>query len=490
MKRIATLFMSVVLLSSVLVAPANARFGVGSACGKVGYKYGNEMICKKVKGKFIWQNFTAADYKSIKFISVCDPDPLTPPEFKKIQDWMRSRTHCEHPIRFVDLKLPDTKPKSVLSAVGTNLEPCKLKPTTPYETVGFRPFSWNFGGDIQLQVIPMQFSDYPTTNKPIDDYGHYFKYLKEMFYKISDGNTRINFIVPDKYFELGKPLSYYAIPGEKETTNFTWNKMDINKYKSDYYRVADQNLDFTGIVMAVQVLPLNTNPDYIPHSANFRMDEMRTNEGTVRFNYIWPVPSLGEIKSVMGVDPWLHLHEFMHANGILTDHIGDQAGRTGPNLGSGNWGHMSGMLTDFLVWDKWLAKMIKESQVSCTDPNATTTHWIRPNEAFGDFLKMVVVPVSATKAIAIESHRAGGANYKFTKESEGALVYLVDTEDTRPESGIHVVRPLNRKTSVNSGPFVLSDAPLKLNESLTLQGYKITVVEAGAFGDVVKVEKV
>jgi hypothetical protein len=35
----------------------------------------------------------------------------------------------------------------------------------------------------------------------------------------------------------------------------------------------------------------------------------------------------------------------------------------------------------------------------------------------------------------------------------------------------------------------LGDAPLKSGESLSIWGYKITVVESGDFGDVVKVEK-
>jgi len=37
--------------------------------------------------------------------------------------------------------------------------------------------------------------------------------------------------------------------------------------------------------------------------------------------------------------------------------------------------------------------------------------------------------------------------------------------------------------------FVLADAPLKMGESITSNGFKISVVEAGQFGDVVKVEK-
>jgi hypothetical protein len=36
----------------------------------------------------------------------------------------------------------------------------------------------------------------------------------------------------------------------------------------------------------------------------------------------------------------------------------------------------------------------------------------------------------------------------------------------------------------------LADAPLKVGESLLTNGFKISVVEAGKYGDVVKVEKI
>jgi hypothetical protein len=52
-----------------------------------------------------------------------------------------------------------------------------------------------------------------------------------------------------------------------------------------------------------------------------------------------------------------------------------------------------------------------------------------------------------------------------------------------------VIRPENRNGPIQLGPLTLGDAPLKSGESLSIWGYKITVVESGDFGDVVKVEK-
>ena len=490
MKRIGLIVIGALLATNLISTPANAVINIGDRCSKNGMVFAKMMVCKKVKGKLVWQIAKSNDIPFAGFKDPCDPDPLTPKEFVAIQDFMYSVQHCAHPIRFVDVPLPSTKPKTKLTENLPNVEPCKLKTVTPFRTVGFSSEAWQFNGDIKLQVIPIQFSDYPTTTKPADDYKNYFHFLENMFYKISDGHTRITFEIPDKYLEIGKPITDYELPGTTVHGIYTWKKMDVNKYTADLFEVADKNINFSGITMAVQVVPFNTAYDYIPHSPQFRMDNIRTNEGTLKFNYIWPVPRLVDRKSTMGADPWLHLHEFMHANGLLTDHLGDEFGTTGPNKGSGQWGHMSGMETDFLVWDKWLTKMINDSQVICADPNSTSTYWIKPMEYFGEFEKMLVVPISSTKAIAIESHRVGGANYKLPKASEGALVYLVNSADTRHDGGINVYEPVNRTGSLGAEPFVFAHATLKLNESTLIEGYKISVVEAGAFGDVVKVEKV
>jgi hypothetical protein len=48
--------------------------------------------------------------------------------------------------------------------------------------------------------------------------------------------------------------------------------------------------------------------------------------------------------------------------------------------------------------------------------------------------------------------------------------------------------PLGR--SVNNNPFFMASYPLKSGDSTITNGYQITIVESGTFGDVVKVEKV
>jgi hypothetical protein len=181
----------------------------------------------------------------------------------------------------------------------------------------------------------------------------------------------------------------------------------------------------------------------------------------------------------------------MHAMNKLDDHHGDgDFGRIDGDAGTGNWSHMSGMSTDFLFWEKWITYMVSDDQVICAKTDSSSTHWIKPSNYFGKEEKLLVIPVDSTKVLVVESIRAAGFNLKIPRVSEGALVYLVDITKTGKGRGINVLRPSSRTTSIlEIRNFALADAPLKIGESISSNGFKISVIESGDFGDVVKVEK-
>lgn len=421
---------------------------------------------------------------------LCAADPLVPTEWKSYEKFALSAFNCARPYRFMDVALPSTTPISQLTSKNDLLPvaQCKLPAQNNYNNVGFKQNGWQFNGDLQIQVIPIQFTDYGSSENPVKEYSKYLEYIKEMYFKISDGNTRITYKVPDSYIQIGSDIKSYVVDGSlQDGSGIVWKKLDARRYERDVFNAADKVIDFTGIDMTIVLVPLSVPTEFIGHSSEFRMDNVRTNEGIVEYNYLMPPATEVDRRSFYGVEPFLHLHEIFHANGLLNDHLGD-AGK-GPYLGTGRWGHMSGMLTDFILWDKWIAGMLRDSQVICASPNSVGTYWIKPASYFGTFEKLLVIPLSSTRAIAIESERAAGMNFKIPEIARGALVYTLDTLDTRFDAGITVIRPENRTGPIQLGTFILADAPLKSGESLTVWGYKISVIESGDWGDVIKVEK-
>ena len=158
------------------------------------------------------------------------------------------------------------------------------------------------------------------------------------------------------------------------------------------------------------------------------------------------------------------------------------------------WGLMSYGANEMLGWQKWLMGLWGDERVFCADTQKGGTYWLAPSTFQSDQRKLVALRVSNSQVILIESMRAAGLNYKMPKWMEGVLVYGVENTTIEQHTGTFILKPENRQLLSPSlsgmiRKFVNSDAALKSGESTRIEGYKITVIESGTFGDVVRVEK-
>jgi hypothetical protein len=125
------------------------------------------------------------------------------------------------------------------------------------------------------------------------------------------------------------------------------------------------------------------------------------------------------------------------------------------------------------------------------------TTWIVPSSYKSKKIKLAVIPLNVNKALVVESIRAAGLNFKVGAEAQGALVYVVDAADRRPNYGFTVLS-VEGKTGYQGNYYDPKNtkynsqnvAPLYKGESVIYEGVKITNVEWGEFGDVIKVEPV
>jgi hypothetical protein len=393
---------------------------------------------------------------------------------------------------------PKTTPLQALTPKSSlnNIESCKLTHGQRDGQIAFS--SWInpkivMNQRLNVQVIPIEFTDFPSSKTVLADHEKYFNYIKSGYYNISDGQVNVNFKIPSNYFKINKKISSYDTGKRYDHGGGIWNwvSMDMNAMFKDIVSAVDPTIDFSNLDLVFFVVPPTTDNDYIGHGFPAPYPQLRTAEGFMPYWYFSPPMAEVNRKSWYGVEPFLHLHELMHGMNKLDDHYGDgEFGRTDGDAGTGNWSTMSGMSTDFLFWDKWITYMVSDEQVLCAKTDSISTHWIKPSNYFGKEEKMLVIPVGSTKVLVVESMRAAGFNLKLPKISEGALVYLVDISKTGHGRGINVLRPASRVGSIyERRDFALSDAPLKLGESISSNGFKITVVESGDFGDVIKVEK-
>jgi len=438
--------------------------------------------------------------ENFRFESLCEKDPFVPTEWAAYQDFALRNDifSCARPYRFKMVTQPKTTPLQALTPKSSlnNIESCKLTHGQRDGQIAFS--SWInpkivMNQRLNVQVIPIEFTDFPSSKTVLADHEKYFNYIKSGYYNISDGQVNVNFKIPSSYFKINKKISSYDTGKRYDHGGGIWNwvSMDMNAMFKDIVSAVDPAIDFSNLDLVFFVVPPTTDNDYISHGFPAPYPQLRTAEGFMPYWYFSPPMAEVNRKSWYGVEPFLHLHELMHGMNKLDDHYGDgEFGRTDGDAGTGNWSTMSGMSTDFLFWDKWITYMVSDEQVLCAKTDSTSTHWIKPSNYFGKEEKMLVIPVGSTKVLVVESMRAAGFNLKLPKISEGALVYLVDITKTGHGRGINVLRPASRIGSIyERRDFALSDAPLKLGESISSNGFKITVVESGDFGDVIKVEK-
>ena len=438
--------------------------------------------------------------ENFRFESLCEKDPFVPTEWATYQDFALRNDifSCARPYRFKMVTQPKTTPLQALTPKSSlnNIESCKLTHGQRDGQIAFS--SWInpkivMNQRLNVQVIPIEFTDFPSSKTVLADHEKYFNYIKSGYYNISDSQVNVNFKIPSNYFKINKKITSYDTGKRYDHGGGIWNwvSMDMNAMFKDIVSAVDPAIDFSNLDLVFFVVPPTTDNDYISHGFPAPYPQLRTAEGFMPYWYFSPPMAEVNRKSWYGVEPYLHLHELMHGMNKLDDHYGDgEFGRIDGDAGTGNWSTMSGMSTDFLFWDKWITYMVSDEQVLCAKTDSTSTHWIKPSNYFGKEEKMLVIPVGSTKVLVVESMRAAGFNLKLPKISEGALVYLVDITKTGHGRGINVLRPASRIGSIyERRDFALSDAPLKLGESISSNGFKITVVESGDFGDVIKVEK-
>ena len=441
----------------------------------------------------------AKSYKpTASFSDRCAEDPKQPKEWLQLS-WLQSATYrCQTPFKVVAKQMPKSGPKTKLTSASSflNSEVCKIAdvgddrnglflgwPATEARKKLFEAGRYPSAKTV-FQIVPIEAPDAPAgTQTPSKDYGKYFTWLKNYFTYISDFGANIEFRVPPKYLKFSKPLKPYNVQH--------LNKSDFKTFGRDLISEVDNQIDFTGANITIVLAPAGT-PTSVFGQQHF--SDAVTNEGPLgKFEAMAPATySLANVEEESRnlVSPIFWLHNFFHT-GIFD--FGDGDGEPGSDLDEhrsmGAWGVMAQGQIGLLGWQKWQLGFWEDSQIACIDKSLSSTVWIAPQSYRTKKTKLAVIPLGTNKGIVIESMRAAGLEYKLGPDEQGALVYVVDTTD-RNRFGYtyevqHDINAKDKKFDPRRKEFW---APLDKGNSVTYEGVKITNVEWGEFGDVIKVE--
>lgn len=419
------------------------------------------------------------------FSSPCELDPHTPAEWKDFEKKHIDGGGCLSPFRVPTTSAITSYPKTSNSLSEKNISECKISHNQQKQNViGFKDNDRFWFDNLKhpspntvYQVVPLYSEDIPNSNtKPADDFKKYFDFLVDWTKQASDNGSSIQVRVPDNYLYFPGKISSYNLIHERKQS-------DAQRFSSDLIKAVDSQINFSGSNVVLVVFPPSTNRIV---GDQIGIGTVRTNEGFVTISVM---PSGGNIAQERNFSfPTWWIHELMHV-GIGFDDNSHSQPDSPQWWGLINWASSY----DLLTWHKWIAGYISDSQVICLDKDRESTAYIAPSTVKSTRSKSIVIPIDRQRAIVIESQRAEGINYKLPQVSEGALVYLVNTSLTSHADGIRLILPENKKmiqaaNMDNKSSGHNSNASLKLGETAVYNGIRITVVESGNFGDVIKIE--
>ena len=504
-------FLSILSLSLPLV-PANAAVKARDKCTKVGVKSvvnDKSYVCTKSGKKLLWLESktkqsspdlpggfeTNTTYSTDigydhQFVRPTAFDPGTPPEWKAMESQFSGQRLG---FRIKKYQLGQQRPKSLVTSKSDLLaaEACKMLDRSGDPSLRAFPssereqFVVKRGAypkpKVTIQVVPIFAEDTAKpTRTPEEEYGKYFNFMKNWIEYSSDVPSEVLIRYPDKYLSFSKKIKPYEISHLLERPHPTFSK--------DILAEVDSQINFSGAQMVVVVVPGGTPLDVIQQG---QLGDFFTQEGIIGAgSSVYPDTYANPLRLKYAglAHPYWWIHEFFHLGIPLVDHYGDQRFDVNSEYGMGWWTLMTPGGGDLSIWEKWILGYISDSQVRCVDKSNTSLHWLAPSSVKTTEDKALVIPLSQTKVVVIESIRAAGMYYKWPKNTWGALTYVVDVSKEKHGYGMKLILPQNR--SAGNIPYMLAEAPLRKGESIIYEGVKISIVESGDFGDVIKVEKV
>lgn len=434
-KRLITLLVITPLLLSTQISASNAAAKAGAKCSKVGSKSvagAKTFTCIKSGSKLIWD-------KGVKVVAVSNPTPASAPT------------------DVTDCKLPVADGRGDVSIGGWPRIDERLKST----------------GDVIATVIMVDFPDAPATMTPTDAFAR-ISPSADVFTEMSYGKLNYTFKPQMKWYRMSKKSSDYVAGG--------WTFVKHRDYIVEAAKLADVDIDFN----KTDSLIILANPDargmgYLgPAFAAIRKNGI-TLDGKYISNGATSAYDLNDWKSI-----WLN-HEVTHTLGLVDLYAFNQSNSANryDNLRyTGEFSYMGfssyeSNAPSLFAFERWNLGWISDSQIKCVK-DAKSTELISPVQTSGG-VKAVVVPISRTKAVVIESRRAIGIDKNISKS--GVLVYVVDSSIQSGQGPVRVF-----PSDVGSDPRYLK-APRALGESVTTEGVTIKVLKSDDSGDTVEITK-
>ena len=336
--------------------------------------------------------------------------------------------------------------------------------------------------DPVIQFVTIDFPDLQGKRTPAEDLKEVTDFLGKYWSSQVTNPIKLDFRIPNSYIRM--PLNVVDYAMNIDFFSQQWRPDTAFNYVRAAVKVADPVIDFSKADVMVIAVPAEVTRSqiaaFIAESSEARFPDQgfQTSEKKIMNTLVMAGASGSKDYELLN---WAH--ELGHNFG-LTDIRNTQNKGMQDSSDLGIYDLMNSMLApELLAWNRFIVGGLNDNQVRCVT-SGSSSHLIRPVAMPSKEEKLVVIPTGRFTAIAVESRRAIGFDAPMGTASEGVIVYEIDT--TVPY-GLSTMKLVPRVGSTDKQ--WRRDSALKSGDSVSTQGWKISVVESGDFGDVVKVEK-
>jgi len=334
------------------------------------------------------------------------------------------------------------------SQPSSNIELCKTKEVSTsramYENAlptGFPTSKFNFAtksGTVKWALVPLDFTDIPGEVDFRSRVDKQMVMLTEWFDVVSEGKFKVEWVVADKWTTLPGTSKDYQIPFSDGPDR----SPAIAEFWTKAITASDKNFDYTNIQTVNFILPLKQKV----------VDESLQGFGWEQAvkNYVTQEGSISSF-SIPGVffnslnrQYWSYwAHEFGHAMGI--PHVGSSRDAN-PFLGLDLMGNQDGYTRELTGWLRFVAGWLDGQKVYCQELKNLRSNEITlvPLSSSSDGIKMVVIPITNSKSLIIESRRETKFSCVMPVKRNGVLAYLYDATLGHNEAFLIPITPKGR----------------------------------------------
>jgi M6 family metalloprotease-like protein len=444
-----TLILSVAVLSLALSPTSQAAVKAGATCTKVGatsLTATMKFTCIKSGKKLVWN----------KGVAITKPAPQP--------------TASEAPT-------PTPSPSATMAPVVDKTAACKLPIADGRGDVSIGGWPritdrMRTTGTINVQVIMVDFPDAIAKMTPQAAFAM-ISGASATFSELSYGKMNYNLIPNYKWYRMKSNSTSYAPLNKSFQTH--------RAYIAEALEMADPDIDFSNTdAFVILANPDSTGIGDSGPAFSSVFGRGFTLDGKYIANGVTSSHDLNFWKSI-----WLN-HETTHTMGLVDVYAATPGGGTDywdwhrytGQFSLMGWSSFDANAPGLFAYERWYLGWLDDAQINCSATD--TTQLITPVESSGG-VKALIIPLTQTKEIVIESRRPIGLDKNLKKS--GAVIYLVDSTK---QSGMGPVQiyPID----LRNDPTYLN-APRAVGESVTLEGYTITVTASDSSGDTVSIKR-